>query len=130
MVPGDGQPLNSRSPGGRCFSRKSAANPMPGTYGTTDSPRDAGREGTTRVTTDQLMAWMAGHRAPTTACSRCGKPQVAYFRDHLERPIGPCCVGAAVKQADFDRKAIARRIHDLAHDCPAEGCQTCIQAGY
>lgn len=80
------------------------------------------------MTADALLRWMAAHRAPDAACSRCGATQIAYFRDHLERPVGWCCVGAAVREPDIDRAAIARRIHDLGHDRTAEGCQSCIEA--
>jgi hypothetical protein len=85
------------------------------------------------MTADDLFRWMARKRAPEPACFRCGRPQVAFFRDHLERPIGLCCTSEAVREAEgavyVDSRAIRRRLHELTHDCPAEGCPTCMEQG-
>lgn len=81
------------------------------------------------MTADELFRWMARKRAADPVCFRCGRPQVAFFRDHLERPIGLCCTTEAVREADVDTRAIRRRLIQLTHDCPAEGCPTCQEAG-
>lgn len=52
------------------------------------------------MTGDALFAWMRGHRIDPDGCSRCGRPNIVYFRDHAERPVGFCCV--------VDAAAIAR----------------------
>lgn len=80
------------------------------------------------MTVDGLMAWMAGHRVPDTRCSRCGATQIAYFRDHLERPVGMCCLMAARTAAEVDKAAVNRRLRSI-HDCPADGCRSCTEAG-
>lgn len=80
------------------------------------------------MTADQLMSWMSVRRIAPPGCSICGRVQVAYFRDHLERPVGPCCLFAARTAAEVDVAAVNRRLRSI-HDCPAEGCQSCIEAG-
>ena len=51
------------------------------------------------MTADALLRWMAGHRVAPDGCSRCGRPNVVYFRDHAERPVGFCCVIDAAAHA-------------------------------
>lgn len=77
---------------------------------------------------DELFRWMAGRRVRDTSCSRCGSTQIAYFRDYLERPVGPCCVGASARQAAAEQAAIDRRIHEHAHGL-ADRCPSCLEAG-
>lgn len=66
-----------------------------------------------------LLHWMRDHRA---GCSRCGRVQTVYFRDHAERRVGFCCVidaagaaRAAVAEGAVDMAAaiVARRLREL-----------------
>ena len=65
---------------------------------------------------DDLFMWLAGHRVPPKGCSRCGLPQLAYYRDANEQPVGQCCVGLAAYRATVDDARIQERLRGLRDD--------------
>ena len=81
------------------------------------------------ATVDQIFEWMRSRRVPPKGCSRCGLEQLTYFRDVNEQPIGFCCVTRAWYDAEVAHTAARKRLRTLGHDCPAEGCVTCSEAG-
>lgn len=81
------------------------------------------------MTTNELFDWMARRRVPPRGCAICGLAQLTYYRDGQERAIGMCCLRRGLYEAEVDTAAIRRRLHALTHDCPAEGCPACQEAG-
>ena len=57
--------------------------------------------------------WLAGHRVPPKGCSRCGLPQLAYYRDANEEAVGQCCIARAVYEATVDAARIQDRLRGL-----------------